>query len=154
MIKCFCDASYSPQTKIAIVGWQIGNSDITTIKIENTNNTRAEIIGIIKLMTEIHDIHNTDNANKPKKEYTIYTDCQSILNRIESKDKLIKKNFMNRKNVRLANADLYEQLFDLLQNNIILEHIVGHMPNKKMNEQNKQFSILDRLVRSELRKIT
>jgi len=152
MTECFCDASFNPKTKIAIIGYQIGDNPIDTTLLHDTNNTRAEITGLIMLLTKI--VNNTiDNDNQNNKEYIIYTDCQSILNRIESKDKLIKKNFMNRKNEKLNNADLYKELFDLLEgrDNISLKHNPGHMPKKNMTSTNKKFSILDKLVRQQLR---
>jgi ribonuclease HI len=143
IIKCYCDASYDPISKTAVTGWKIGSDPICIKKIKNTNNTRAEIIGIISL------IENLD----PFKNYIIYTDCQGILERLASKENLIRKNFKNNKGIELANCDIYQQLFDAVTDNIIIKHINGHMPTKIMNDDNIIFSMVDKYVRKALRKI-
>ena len=73
-MKCYCDASFDPCTKNAVCGWQIGNNPIQLMNISKTTNTKAEIIGLITL------INNLD----PTSGYIIYTDCESIINRIKS----------------------------------------------------------------------
>lgn len=141
MVNCYCDASYDPETKTAICGWKIGDDDIKFLCVKNTNNTRAEIIGLIRLITNLDD----------QLEYIIYTDCESILNRIASKEKLIKCSFKNKRGIPLSNGDLYRQLFDLLNPNIKLVHIEGHLPVGQMNNHNFIFSKLDKKVRAKLR---
>ena len=140
-INCYCDSSFDPSTHIAVVGWKIGDV-IEFVLATKTTNTRAEITGLIETIIYL----------EPDLPYTIYTDCQSVLNRIKNKDKLIEKNFMNKKGIKLSNADLYQELFALLQPNIKFEYIKGHLPSNQMNEHNMHFSQLDKLVRKELRK--
>ncbi len=123
-INCYCDASYDPKTKNAVCGYIINSKQINLHRIKNTNNTRAEIIGLIKLLEKINNTINFDD------KINIYTDCQSVLKRIKSKEKLIKNNYCNKKGIKLNNADLLEKLFLLLQPNIILNHIDGHIPKK------------------------
>lgn len=144
IIKCYCDASYNPQTKIAVIGWKIGQNKIRDMLLTDTNNTRAEIIGLIHLINELD----------PNLKYIIHTDCQSILNRLMSKEKLIGKDFKNAKGEKLGNADLYQKLFEIVTENITLVHIDGHISREKMNEDNVIFSQLDKYVRRKLRIIT
>lgn len=143
-IKCYTDASFDPKSRVAIIGWRINKQNIRVNVLKNTTNTRAEIVSLIKLI---------DNLESDKK-YIIYTDCQSILNRIASKDLLIEKDFKNSKGEELNNADLYKKLFEVLTPNIKLVHIDGHLPTKFKDDNDKNFSELDKYVRSELRKLT
>jgi len=138
---CYVDASYDPIMKFAIIGYQIGHNPIKFNKINNTNNTRAEIIGLITLIENL----------EPNMPHTIYTDCQSILNRIRDKEKLIKNNFLTKRGIELNNADLYRYLFGLLNDNLALVHIRGHIPKNEMDIHNKSFSRLDISVRHKLR---
>lgn len=143
-IKCYTDASYDPTSHVAVIGWRIQNGLIHTTVLHNTNNTRAEIIGLIDLLDALTD---------KTLSYVVYTDCQSILNRLAVKDKLIEMNFCNNKGEPLHNSDLYKKLFNLLSENpnIKLTHIKGHLPTKDMTADNSLFSELDKCVRRKLR---
>jgi ribonuclease HI len=139
--KCFCDASYSPLHKFAIIGWQIGKNEINIQRINDTNNTRAELIAMIKLLKCL-DVNE---------HYTIFTDCQGIIRSLNKKEKIVEKKFKNNRGKELANADLYRKLYDLFLPNISIVHISGHIPTKLMNNDNENFSRVDKLVRSVLR---
>ncbi len=141
VIKCYCDASFSPKHKYAVLGWQIGNEHMNILRINNTNNTRAEFEVMIKLL----ECLSTDH------KYIIYTDCQGITRCLNKKQKLIDSNFKNRKGQELANADIYKKLYELFLPNMTIVHIDGHIPTKLMSEDNKKFSHIDRTVRSILR---
>ena len=143
MIKCYTDASFDPKSNTAIIGWKINKQNLRINVLKNTTNIRAEIVSLINLLENL----------ELDKNYIIYTDCQSVLNRIESKELLIKKNFMTNKGKELGNADLYRKLFDLLTPNIKLIHIDGHLPVNLKDDDDKEFSDLDKRVRQELRKI-
>lgn len=145
-IKCFCDASFDPRRKIAVIGWKIGtNSNTQYDIIEDTTNTAAEICVLIRLIEEL--INDHDHIHK----YTIFTDCQSIINRINSAQKLIDCQFKNRRGKLLTNAHLYCKLFDLLNPRIKIKHTAGHMPKLHMNNDQLIFSELDIAVRKRLR---
>jgi ribonuclease HI len=68
-IKCYTDASFHPQTKIAILGWKIDNNPITTKTINNTTNTKAEFLSLIELISTLNGQLNS----------IIYTDCLGVL---------------------------------------------------------------------------
>lgn len=140
-IPCYCDASFDPQIRVAIIGWRINDGPIYTQTIKNTNNTRAEIFGLITLINHLD----------PVKKYIVYTDCESIIRRIATKQKLIDSQFKNNKGELLHNHDLYQALFHLLNENIIVTHIKGHMPAGQMDDTNVNFSQLDKYVRKKLR---
>lgn len=140
-IKCYCDASFDPVSKIAVIGWKIGDGDIQTFLCKNTNNSRAEIIGLINLISLLN----------PTNEYIIFTDCESIIRRLSNKEILINKDFKNKAGMPLSNVDLYKKLFEIIPNNIIIKHINGHMPIKLMADENIIFSTVDKFVRKLLR---
>ncbi|AZL89130.1 ribonuclease H [Megavirus baoshan] len=141
MILCFCDASFDPKNKIASIAWKIGNNDICYTIIRDTNNTRAEIIVLLEILSKInHDL-----------EYIIYTDCASLISRINSRDEIIRSNYKTRCGKDIKNADLYSQIFNKLQNNIKIKHIEGHLPTRNMNTNNIIFSQVDKLARKKLR---
>ena len=76
--------------------------------------------------------------------------CQSVINRITKLDILAARNYTNKKNVILNNADLYKKLANTLRNGIEIKHIVGHMSVGKRNHQASIFSSIDILVRNRL----
>ncbi|AEQ33037.1 ribonuclease H [Acanthamoeba polyphaga mimivirus] len=141
MILCFCDASFDPKNKIAVIAWKVGNNDMQHEIIHDTNNTRAEIIVLLKILSEI----NQDQ------KYIIYTDCASLLSRINSQDKIIQSNYKTSCGKDIKNADLYHHIFNKLRNNIQIKHIEGHLPTRNMNTNNIIFSQVDKLARKKLR---
>ena len=48
----------------------------------------------------------------------------------------------------------YEKLYELVSANIEIRHIQAHISSRLINDDNKKFSIVDRLVRSKLRELT
>jgi len=142
--RSFTDASYNQNTKIAVIGYIINNSDIIVDLVNNTTSSRAEILGLINVVKKL-------DMNKKN---IVYTDCMTVIKRIGSKDKLIKSDFKSKKGILLNNGDLYKELFGLLNDNIIIKHIRGHVPTKDMNKNNEIFSKLDKYVRKLLREVS
>ena len=52
-MKYYCDASFSPQHKIAVIAWKSDENAIKHKIIHNTNNISAELDGLITILTEI-----------------------------------------------------------------------------------------------------
>jgi ribonuclease HI len=155
MTHCYCDASCDPQTKIAIIGWFIDDG-VNKIKLErmiNATCASAELLGLIRLLTDISELINISD-NNIETQYIVHSDSESVINRIHSKDKLIKSNFITKKGKRLKSADLYIELFNLiemLQGHISIEHIDGHKKSNLKNYIDRQFSKVDKKVRNVLR---
>jgi ribonuclease HI len=143
-MKCYTDASFDPKSNVAVIGYSI-NSQINFETITNTTNTKSEICAIISLIKYL--------IKENVKECIIFTDCQSIINRINKKDILCNNNFMTKKGKILNNANSYKELFDLLDNiNANICHIKGHKPTIDKNDDDIIFSKLDKFLRHELRK--
>jgi ribonuclease HI len=148
-MNCFCDGSYNPQYKIAVIVWKCGDINIKHDVVRNTNNTRAELEALIRVLIDIlkWKINGTIIIN---------TDCQSAIKRIKSRTTLETSNFMTKKNTIIRNADNYIKIFkliDLIPNNIEFKHIDGHIQKKLMNADNIIFSTVDKFARKQLREI-
>lgn len=94
-------------------------------------------------------------SRKENFEITLYTDCQTIPHLLDRRKKLEANNFTSqRKKVSLSNADLYRKfliLFDKLQPKICW--VKGHSPQKNKSVIEKNFSLVDKMVREKIRKL-
>ena len=148
-MKCFCDGSYNPQHKIAVIAWKCGDGDIKHEIIHNTNNTRAELEALIKVLNDVQ-------KQKIDGTIVINTDCQSAINRINSRTKLEEAGFMTKKGTMVRNTDIYIKLFELtdsIPNDIEFKHIDGHIRKRLMTDDNRIFSTIDKFARKRLREI-
>lgn len=71
-IKCFTDASYSPDLKISIIGYKIGDQDVITENLPNVKNTQAELYAINKCIDICKELYLDQDI-------IIHTDCQRAL---------------------------------------------------------------------------
>lgn len=140
---CYCDAAYDPKTKIAVTGWKIGQGRIEHEFIYDTNINRAELQGLLSL------IHRLEEQSLSS--FIIFTDCENIVNKKRKKDEIVSRNFLTKKGKLIANADLLGELFTICTGNTTIQHIKGHMAKHLMNENNKEFALVDRHVRRVLR---
>lgn len=137
-IEIYTDASYDPNTKVAVCGELIinknGNQQIYNFSsniIKNTTNTEAEIYGVLNILERI----------SPKNHLTIYTDCQMITKLVES-------------NERKKNKSIYYKFYDLYdrhEGRCQFIKIAGHKNNHLRNNIEENFSELDQYVRKVLR---
>ncbi len=133
-------------------------SSIQTIQFPEKTNIRAELLGAIfaleTIRSEIEEIQKK-LSQKEKFEITLYTDCQTISHLLDRRKKLEANNFTSqRKKESLSNADLYRKfliLFDKLQPKIYW--VKGHSPQKNKSLIEKNFSLVDKMVREKIRKL-
>lgn len=151
-MKYYCDASFNPQHKIAVIAWKSNDNDDNNIHYKilyDTTNTGAEIEALVEILNEIYNSNLRENV-------IIFTDCQSAINRINARIKLIESNFISKKGTRNRNADRYIKIFKLIDSidaDIEFKHIKGHVPAGQMNDDNKIFSSIDKFARKQLRVI-
>jgi len=157
----YCDASFSNKHKFGVAGFIIfkddvshGNNDfkaavIKTVKINEKNNIRTEVKGVILALEMLKEGFLEDDFN-----ITLFTDCNTVINLSERRAYLEANHYISKSSgVVLANADVYKEyfkLFDELKPKLIW--VKGHMPQKEHDAIQKNFSFIDRLVRSELRR--
>lgn len=140
-IDIYTDASYDQRTKIAICGELIIDYtnpenniyNFDTHVVNDTNNTEAELYGIILILDKFNHNHNCN--------LTIYTDCQMALRLV---------NCLKRKNNKDIYSKFYE-LYDKYNGKCNFVKIAGHKRKNERNDIEENFSILDKHVRKQLR---
>ena len=150
----YCDASYSPKHKLAVVGFSSSLNNERDIIYKNetdTNNVRAEVIAIFEILKYLKI-----NMSISTLRITVYSDCKSVVTRMENIKTLNDINYKNRKGQYIKNYDLYGQIHDILESMIIpvkIKHIKGHVKKHNMKKHNVNFSYVDRGCRKNLRRI-
>lgn len=127
IITIFTDASFDPQSKRAIIGYMV-NGVISTRTMTDTTNTEAELCAILWVM----DSFNTLD------KYVLYTDCKTAVD-LQHKPRYNKPIY----------TDFLEQL--RIYSNLKLEHLQGHKRSSEKTNLDRQFAILDKHVRKQLR---
>ncbi|SHO33522.1 Ribonuclease HI [Cedratvirus A11] len=142
MLRCYCDASYDPRSRVAVIGWKITQGEIHHELIHDTNINRAELQGIINLIKYLEEEHSN---------VTIFTDCENIVNKHQQREEIISRNFLTKNGKEIANSDLLREFFSICTDNITIKHIQGHMAKHLMSDDNKEFALVDKHVRRVLR---
>ncbi|SPN79832.1 Ribonuclease H [Brazilian cedratvirus IHUMI] len=142
-MQCFCDASYNPKTRVAVVGWKIGQESIHHEIIYDTNINRAELQGIVALIRHLQQ--------RGPISTTIFTDCENIVNKHRQREEIISRNYLTKKGKPVTNSDLLREFFTICTDKITIQHIEGHVAKHLMNDNNREFALVDRHVRRMLR---
>ncbi len=156
-IYIYSDASFDKESQQAIIGFALFQSELehntvsltdlnpTLIQISESNNIRAELRSAI---ASLKSCVKTGHV-------TLITDCQTISDLPDRRQKLEQNNFISHsKQTFLNNKDLYQQfyqVFDQLQPKLV--RVKGHTKAGIQTQIDKNFSQLDKLVRHRLRKI-
>lgn len=161
----YSDASFNGQLQLAVSGVLIlddaeinsPSSDCERLvhiqQFKEINNIRAELRGILFAFEEIN--RRLGEIRIPASKYikiNLYTDCQTVSNLLERRARLESLNFKNKKNVTLANADLYKVFYqynDQFNSNIIW--LKGHVSVARRAQNNHYFGLVDKMVRCRLR---
>lgn len=138
---CYTDASYNPQSKIAVIG-MLYDDKIIMEQLNNVKNTTAEIRAVLLAIDYMKQFNHKNNPEN----LIIYTDCQTVVD-LE----------LRREKLENTCKQIYKDFFDAIdQINYTIEfrYIKGHKPSKDKNEFDKEFSKLDKAVRKQLRCLT
>lgn len=106
-----------------------------------TNPQHQRQQGIINLIKHLDEHSNV----------TIFTDCENIVNKHQQREEIISRNFLTKNGKEIANSDLLREFFSICTDNITIKHIQGHMAKHLMNDDNKEFALVDKHVRRVLR---
>ncbi|QIN54536.1 ribonuclease H [Cedratvirus kamchatka] len=142
MLRCYTDASYDPRSRLSVIGWKIGQGEIQHELIYNTSINRAELQGMINLIMHLQEEHSN---------FIIFTDCENIVNKNRQREEIISRNFLTKNGKEIANSDLLREFFAICTENITIKHIQGHMAKHLMNDDNREFALVDKHVRRVLR---
>lgn len=151
----YCDASFSHTSKKTVIGYgkflseQDHNSrwltahDLILQAIDETNNIRAEIQGILRAL-------KTCDSNQ---KVVLFTDCQTVSGLMERRARLEKSGFVSKASGRLlSNADLYREFYsvsDRLKLDVVW--VKGHVARSDRDRVDINFACLDKEVRRFLR---
>lgn len=169
-ILIFTDAATSPQKNIAVGAYlYLNRSDLQKYidcSMEDLSDKLNNLIVYQKYVSKKStwsEIKNViDSLNSLQKQSNrltnveIYTDCQSLCDLLgKRKDKLLKTNFITRSGKILANADLYKELYAIVdQFNISTFKIKGHdSQSNRTRIEERIFSVIDKLCRRKLRSL-
>lgn len=164
-IFIYTDASFSSSLGLAVSGYlffdsetshatsEVVEANIQTRSFKVKNNIRAEIMGANIILKELNDEINLKDIDLKNVEINLYSDCQTLIDLLRRRDKLQANNFISsKKKAELANADLYKEfyaLYDLIKPQI--NWVKGHSRNAGQSVEQKNFQIIDKKVRKELR---
>lgn len=127
MTKWYCDTSYNNQHNIGVIGYKSEHTNVYTYICNNIKNTELEF-------NAFEDVLNYIHAGD-----SIYTDCQRIT------DLVGKRN---------PKYDYQKRLLNRIDNtNVEIIKIDGHKPTREKDENDIQFSLVDKAVRRHLRSL-
>lgn len=166
-ILIFTDAATSPQAEISVGAFVSIEKpyfdDLIDLGMNNLSSQIEKMVIYKKYKTkkstwsEIKTIINAlESLDAKGKKVEIYTDCQSVCDLIyKRKEKLEKNNYLTSSRKVHEHAELYKNLFSLLEKfDFKMIKIKGHNPKAKIVTLNEKiFSVLDKLSRKKLRSI-
>jgi len=163
----YSDASFYKAKLVGVSGFLIFRSSveheagvlplslIRTVTFQEKTNIRAELKGILSaLETATAEIKRIGEKEVLENiEVNLYTDCQTVTQLLMRREKLEASSFLShRKKTILPNADLYKtffELYDRLRPRVFW--VKGHSPQRGQNLIQKNFRMIDQIVRKELR---
>lgn len=161
----YTDASFSHFEACAVSGFLFFNSEsshekskpatpgIRTHFFKESNNIRAEISGAIYGLKIFIEQMKNENTKLESIEVCLFSDCQTLTKLLSRREKLVAADYLSaRKKTILANADLYK-LFFLIHDEVrpVIHWVKGHSKRENQSLIQKNFQIVDRQVRKELR---
>lgn len=158
----FTDASVSPQNQIAVGGFffvleyefnslslielfERMDKSICYKEFSSGQSTRVEILSIIAALNFIKNTHS---------KVKLFTDCQGVCHLLGARRAKLERNkFMTRAGKSLASADLYRELFVMVDAfELTSVKMEGHKAKKlKQTREDSIFQFLDKSVRKKLR---
>lgn len=116
---------------------------IKTKKFKDTTSSKLE------LQTLVWALGSLKFKNR---KIIIYTDSQNIISLLDRKERLIKNNYMSKKDEPLKNHKLYKRFYKLLTcNDCDIIKVKGHKKKEDKDSVDKLFTLVDRASRDALR---
>lgn len=161
----YTDASFSHFKAFGVSGFlifegerahensQIAEPGVRTHFFKETNNMRAEIFGAIHCMKTFMGEIKKKGLSLESLEINLFSDCQTLTNLLSRREKLTKTSYISaRKKTVLPNAELYKIFYKIYDEAKPTIHWVkGHSKKENQSIFQKNFQIVDRRVRKELR---
>ena len=152
-MKLFTDGSVDPRLKIGYGAYLAISQPVTSfdeinskIKLKRFDNTSSTQLEIQTVLWALNDIEISTS------KIIVYLDCQNIIGLQGRRDRLTASNYTSKKNVKLANSDLYQQFFEITDRiECTFIKVDGHKPSFQKDETDKLFSLVDKASRKALR---
>ncbi|OHD96270.1 MAG: ribonuclease H [Sulfurimonas sp. RIFCSPHIGHO2_12_FULL_36_9] len=150
----FTDASADPQTGIGYGAYllipefnleaPISKHKIKTKKFKNTTSSKLELETLLWALSKIPT---------RKCKIIVYTDCQNIINLKNREERIVKNNYMNKKNVLIKNHKLYKKFYTVTDHyECDFIKVKGHKKTKDKDMVDIFFTLVDKASREALRK--
>jgi ribonuclease HI len=161
----YTDASFSHLENLGVSGFYVfeGTSQhensqpnshgLKTYFFKEENNIRAEIVGALFALNHFMSDCKAKNLALNSVDLNLYSDCQTLTNLLSRREKLEATDYISeRKKTTLVNADLYKQFFKVYDDLKPQIHwLEGHFKKATMTLTQKNFQVVDKQVRKELR---
>lgn len=149
----FTDASVDPQSKIGYGAYMlmpefaldapISKHKINTKKFKNATSSKLELETLLWALNKMPT---------RKCKIVIYTDCQNIITLKAMEERIVKNNYMTRKNTLIKNHELYKRFYKITDRyDCDFIKVKGHKKTEDKDLVDIFFSLVDKASRDALR---
>ncbi|MFA5453853.1 MAG: RNase H family protein [Sulfurimonas sp.] len=151
----FTDASVDPQTKIGYGAYLLipefsleapiskHKKSIKTKKFKDTTSSKLELETLLWALGKIPT---------KKCKIIVYTDCQNIISLKAREERIVKNNYMTRKNTLIGNHELYKKFYNITDRyECDFIKVKGHKKTEDKDMVDTFFTLVDKASREALR---
>lgn len=149
----FTDASADPQTKIGYGAYllmpefsleaPISKHKIKTRKFKNTTSSKLELETLLWALGKIPT---------RRCKIIVYTDCQNIISLKAREERIVKNNYMSKKNTLIRNHELYKKFYKITDRyDCDFIKVKGHKKTEDKDLIDIFFTLVDKASREALR---
>lgn len=151
----FTDASVDPQTKIGYGAYLLipefsleapiskHKTSVKTKKFKDTTSSKLELETLLWALGKIPT---------KKCKIIVYTDCQNIISLKAREERIVKNNYMSRKNTLIRNHKLYRKFYNITDRyECDFIKVKGHKKTEDKDMVDTFFTLVDKASREALR---
>ncbi|MGE0739139.1 ribonuclease HI [Sulfurimonas sp.] len=149
----FTDASVNPQTNVGYGAYLLlaeyeleaphQEERVRIKRFTKTTSSKLELQTLLWALSEI---------KFKKRKIIIFTDCQNLISLQDRRERIIKNNYMTKKNELLRNHELYKKFYTLVAHNECdFVKVKGHKKTQEKDFVDNLFTLVDRASREALR---
>lgn len=151
----FTDASVDPQTRVGYGAYLLipefsleapiskHKTSIKTKKFKDTTSSKLELETLLWALGKIPT---------KKCKIIVYTDCQNIISLKEREERIVKNNYMSRKNTLIRNHEFYKKFYKITDRyECDFIKVKGHKKTEDKDMVDTFFTLVDKASREALR---
>lgn len=151
----FTDASLDPQTRVGYGAYLLipefsleapiskHKTSIKTKKFKDTTSSKLELETLLWALGKIPT---------KKCKIIVYTDCQNIISLKEREERIVKNNYMSRKNTLIRNHEFYKKFYKVTNRyECDFIKVKGHKKTEDKDIVDTFFTLVDKASREALR---